>query len=308
MLSRIFSRPYRAAWTAAIVILLLVAALAFPPLRAIANDFLGLFRVQQFTVVQVNPAGLPEQLGTSGTLESIFTKDLQIETNGEPQAAADRSEASVAAGIDVRLPLRAGGEPQITVNPGGKITFDVDLQLARAVLQEIGRSDLELPDNLDGAVIQVDVPVSVSAQFGACQPDLEEARREGFDPDDPGAPFGRGCTTLIQMPSPVVTAPPNLDLDRLAQVFLQVLGMSEQDAAHFAATVDWTTTLVLPVPAYGTSYQDVLVDGVSGTIIQHELEDHPSQYLLLWVKDDIVYALTGSGSEVTALQIAGSME
>ncbi len=68
MRQKIFAPRYRPAWVALGVILVLAVALAFPPVQAIANSFLGLFRVQQFSVVQINPGNLPEQLGSSSQL------------------------------------------------------------------------------------------------------------------------------------------------------------------------------------------------------------------------------------------------
>ena len=79
------------------------------------------------------------------------------------------------------------------------------------------------------------------------------------------------CTTLTQMPSPSISAPPGLDIPKISGAFLQVLGMSPEEAAQIAQTVDWTTTLVIPIPRYGTSYQEVVVDGLEGTLISQNL-------------------------------------
>ena len=72
--------------------------------------------------------------------------------------------------------------------------------------------------------------------------------------------------------------------------------------------MDWTTTLVIPIPRYGTRYQDVLVDGVNGTLIQHDAADYTAQYLLVWVKDGMLYALTGPGTTNEALEIGNSLK
>jgi hypothetical protein len=86
------------------------------------------------------------------------------------------------------------------------------------------------------------------------------------------------------------------------------MGMTPEEAAHFAQNVDWTTTLVVPIPRYGTTYRDVLVDGVNATLIEQNMEDHARQYMLMWVKDGIVYALTGPGSGTRGLRIAESLQ
>jgi len=307
MLQKLFAPPYRTAWVALGVVIVLAVALAFPPVQAIANSFLGLFRVQQFTVVQVNPGNLPEQLGSASQLETMLTNDIQVEELGEPQTVASAAEASELAGIPVRLPARLADGAEITVMPGARVVFNVDMAHIRAVLAQIGQEDLLLPEELDGATVTVEIPNAVTTTFGDCKfsPDQMPA---DYDPDNPKIPRRSKCTALTQMISPQVNAPPGLDIAQIGQAFLQVMGMSPEDAAHFAENIDWATTLVIPIPRYGTSYQDVTIDGVTGTLIMQDLPDHTDQYMLLWVKDNIIYALTGPGNANAALRIAESLE
>jgi hypothetical protein len=85
------------------------------------------------------------------------------------------------------------------------------------------------------------------------------------------------------------------------------MGWSPEEAAQFSQTVDWTTTLVIPIPRYGTSYDEVVVDGVDGILILQDENSQSGNYVLVWVKEDILYALTGPGNESSALQIANSL-
>lgn len=308
MRNKIFAPRYRLAWAAMALILVLAVALLFPPVQAIANSFLGLFRVQQFTVVQVNPENLPEGLGSSAQLETMFTNNVQIQEQGETQQVSSREEASQLAGMAVRLPAGMRNQPILKVMPGAEITFEIDLQLAQAVLNEIGRSDIQLPDSLDGATVRVNLQSAIIAMYGDCEFNPEQARQEGYDPDNPRLPRLPDCTTFVQMPSPVISAPPSLDLQKIGEAYLQMLGMSAEEAAQFAQTVDWTTTLVIPIPRHGTTYKEVLVDGVNGTFILQNAQDYPDQYLLIWVKDGILYALTGPGNGNSALRVANSLK
>ncbi len=308
MRNKLFAPRYRPAWVGLALVLILAVALLFPPVQAIANSFLGLFRVQRFTVVQVNPGNLPEQLGSSAQLETMFTNNVHVEQQGEPQTVASPEEASQLTGTSVRLPVGMKDEPNLKVMPGAEITFDIDLQLTRAILEEIGRSDIQLPDNLDGARVQVSVDRAVTALYGNCDFDPEQARRQGYDPDDQSLPRLPNCTTFVQVPSPVISAPPGLDIQKIGEAFLQVMGMSAEEAAQFAQTVDWTTTLVIPIPRNGTTYKEVPVDGVMGTLITQGQEDLSDQYLLIWVKDGILYSLAGAGEGNSALRIANSLK
>jgi hypothetical protein len=307
MFQRIFAKPYRPAWIGLGIVAILAIALAFPPVQAIANSFLGLFRVQQISVVQINPGDLPEQLGSSSQFEYLIANDVQIDEIGEPVVISDAAEASDLAGIPVRLPAGLEGLSELVVQPGTRVSMQVDLQKVRTLLAEVGREDIILPDALDGALVELELPRPVTASYGECEFDSEAAREAGIDPDDPGQRM-LNCTTLVQMQSPEITAPPGLDVAGLGEAFLVVMGMPEEDAEHFSQQIDWTTTLVLPIPRYGTEYRDVNVDGVNGTLIQQSLEEHAPQYLLIWVREGVVYALTGSGKISTALDIGNSLE
>lgn len=81
--------------------------------------------------------------------------------------------------------------------------------------------------------------------------------------------------------------------------------MKSSQATRFSQNIDWTTTLVVPIPSTEATYKEVLVDGVSGTIIEGRQHN---EVVLMWVKHDIVYALIGTGMSDTLLSIAGTLE
>jgi hypothetical protein len=292
----------RPAWITLAVIALLVGSLAFAPARAIANTFLGLFRVEQVRVVEISVQNMPGQLGSSSQFEYIMSNDVHIQEHGEPQEVSSPEEASALAGIPIRLPTQIEGQETLEVLPGGDVTFNVDLEQIRTVLRDIGRADIELPDSLDGATVFVDIQAGVQAKYGECEFDLEEHLKSHQ------TARGLDCTTFLQIPSPTVSAPPGLDIVQIGEAFLQVTGMSPEEAADFARSVDWTTTLVIPVPRYGSEHEEVQVDGVTGTLIQQYGYKMDDGYLLIWVKDGILYALSGPGDSTAALEIASSLK
>jgi hypothetical protein len=306
MWKKIFSRRYRPAWAVLVVLVVLALALSIPSVGAIANSFLGLFRVQQVTVVQVNPGNIPQQLGSSSELESLMSQDVQVQKQGEVQSASSAAEASQLAGISVRLPSTAQGQAAILVQPASHITFKIEAKRIQAILDEIGHSEINVPAQLDGSTVEVDVPAATAALYGPCQQELAAAQQQGFKPEQAEGPRRSDCTTLVQLTSPTVSTPPGLDIKQIGQAFLEVLGMTPDEAAHFSQNIDWATTLVVPIPRYGTSYQDVTVDGVNGTFIQQD--NRGNEYLLMWVKDGIVYALTGPGDLQTALALGNSLK
>ena len=303
MWSKFTSRISRPAWVGLALVAVLAISLAFPPVQAIANSFLKLFRVQQVQVVPVDTERLAGEMKQAARLEGLFSQSVEVEEGGEPIEVSSAEEASARLGMPVRLPAALQEKPEIFVQPGGRVTFTVDLELMRAVMQEMNRGDVSLPDSLDGAVIKLEMPAGVVALYGDCQVD----ERQMHDPDGPPEIEIPDCTSFFQMPSPSVDAPPDLNVTQMGEIYLQVLGMTPEEAARFSSNVDWTSTFVVPVPRYGADYKEVQVDGVTGTLI--ETSRYGGQtFLLLWVKDGVVYALGGPGRADDALQIAASLK
>lgn len=302
MYQKIFSKRMRPVWAGILVIAMLALAFAFPPVRAIANNFLGLFRVERITVVPVDEDQLSDRLQSSNQLENLFSENVNYAGGGEIQPVKDAQEASSLANIPVRLPVKADAPSQLLVQPGGSVSMVIDVRQLRGILEEVGQENVTLSDTLDGETISVDIPNLVMALYGECS-DLAAG-----DPDEIPSYYNSDCVQLMQMQSPTVNAPPDLDINQLGNAFLQILGMDPDEAAQFSAAVDWTSTLVLPVPRSNTTYQDVTVDGVPGTlIIQGNLKD-PYHYMLVWVKDGVIYGLSGNDNPENALELANSMQ
>jgi hypothetical protein len=303
MFKRWFAYPVVRFASATLLIVALI--LAFPGTRALAGELLNLFRVQQVAVVPVDFTGL-EQLTGDGVLGNQFTELLSNSVDmpqepGEPVAAADAAQASQLAGFNVRVP--AGSSPsQIYVTDGAAFTMTVDRAKAQALLDEAGRGDLILPESVDGADISVNIPSAVSVAYGTCpKPEADSSEVEDQRYPD--------CVILAQIPSPSVSAPADLDINRLAQIGLEFTGMSPEEAAAFTSTVDWTSTLVVPIPSNAATYEQVPVDDVTGTLIQRRSrEGEPSTFALLWVKDGIIYAISGRGGNAEqAIEMANSL-
>jgi hypothetical protein len=167
-----------------------------------------------------------------------------------------------------------------------------------------GRDDLTLPEELDQALIQVDIPTLVSATYGGCWDD---------DPENnsPGGKWDENCMAFLQAPSPVVTSPSNVNPSVLAAIGIQILGVSSEEAEAFSQAADWTTTLVLPIPRGNVDYEEVTVDGVQGHLLRSNEggnPDYPEGYTLLWFKDGIVYAINGNSNVDLAYELVAQLE
>lgn len=304
MLNRMFARRMRPVWVGVSLIAAIVLALSFAPVRAWAGQFLGLFRVQQVTVLPIDTTRLSALTGDEALgrrLGQLFSDSVTITKDPtEPQVAADAAEASQLAGFTVRLPNQPAATPQLTVQGGTAFEFILSRERAQALLDESGYNQLQLPASLDNALIQVDIPTGVTAAYGNCPKSENEA-------GSPGRRFA-SCVLFVQIPSPTINTPPDLDVNQLAEIGLQLTGMTAEQAHEYSQTVDWTSTLVVPIPRNGATYEKVAVDGVTGYLIQRPSDDAP-QYALIWVKDGIIYTIGGLGNDASAaLALANTLK
>jgi anti-sigma factor RsiW len=307
MFSSIFSSKFRSVWIGLVVVVLLVGVFSFPSVRASAVQFLGIFRVQQVTVLPIDTSSLTNLTGNQALgqqlgqmVSSAVTVDKQP---GNTQAAADAAQASSLAGFNVRLPATAPSQPQLVVQDGSAFHMVIDRARAQSFLNEAGLTNMVLPASVDGAKISVEIPSGITAAYGTC-PTADTTRQLGSGSAGRRYP---DCVMLFEIPSPTVNAPQGLDVASLVKLGLQATGMTPEQAAAYAASIDWTSTLVIPIPNNAATYQQVQVDGVTGTLIQRPADDAP-QYVLVWVKDGVIYAISALGTDsTTAINMANAM-
>ena len=304
LLHRWFGRRRISAWGVPAILILIVGSLSFVVPGAWADKLFALFRVSRITVVPVDSNRIRNAEGglLGRQISQLLADDIAyISEPGKPQDVATAERASQLAGLTVRLPGLRTDAPKLSVE--GENAFQMTLNRARlqSILDESGYTDVQLPADLDGARITVDIPQAVQAIYGNCPkigPHL--AARTPAD--------WRDCVALAQIRTPSVIAPADLNIAQLAKIGLQLTGMTAEEAQAFSQNVDWTSTLVIPIPREAASFQKVRVDGVTGTLIsQKAVEDRPEGYTLLWLKNGIIYSLTGFGDATQAVRLADSL-
>lgn len=276
-LRQMFGRKYALSGLGAI--LLLLVAFSLPPVRAAASDFLGLFRVQKFAPVSVSPQQLAllEEMADQGLHPGTLE---MIEEPGPPQTVASPAEAEALAGQTVRTPAALDPPDTVRVTDGGDGRLTIDLENARRILERVEVDPQLLPDSLDGQTISVTM-----------YPGVEQQWADG--------------TLLMQTASPEVNYPADVDPTVIGKALLQVLGMAPGEAQRLAQNIDWTSTLLLPVPQDLATFREAQVDGTSGLALSSvEGRGHS----LIWQKDGSVYMLVGEGSLRELVRIADSLE
>jgi len=233
-----------------------------------------------------------------------------VTTDEKEMDASSQDAASKLTGFPVKVLSSRQDSPNFRVSGAHAFHMTVDRARLQEVLDEAGRTDLILPANLDGAQVSVQVPRSVEVSYGNCSANRKSRHQEpspdsATDANPPSTPSD--CLALIQAPSPTVNMPAELNLQQLAETALQLAGMTPVQARKFCQTIDWKSTLVLPIPKSVSSYEPVSINGIQGTLMHLPGRNRPS-YALIWVDDGIIYGLVGWGDPNMAVQLASSLD
>jgi hypothetical protein len=313
---KIFSKQnLRPVWVTVAVIAALAAALTFQPVQALAASFLSLFRVQQVVILPINSnniQSLQNNQDVSKAISQLFSDSVDVTRKATPpQQVADAATASQLAGFEVRQWKDSTLSSVITVSSGQAFTFTVNRDRAQKILTAMGNKDLTLPKDIDGAKIAVDIPAGASIAYGDCPTRRSDKQPSSAEAQPAATPTATPeCLVLLQNPSPTVNAPSSIDPSQLAAIGLQALGMSADQAKSFSQKVDWSTTLVIPVPTGEVTYQDVQVDGANGYLLAPVSGTGPAnaRYSVVWVKNGIIYSVAGTGDPAQGLALANDLQ
>jgi putative zinc finger protein len=307
-LTRIFAPRWRFAWAASLAAVILAGSLAFPSARSFAQRLLATLRIEKVQTVTLDFASMDSSSNRKlqQGLGQMISDNVVVTTDEKEMDASSQDAASKLTGFPVKLLSSRQDSPSFRVAGAHAFHMTVDRARLQEVLDEAGRTDLILPANLDGAQVSVQVPRSVEVSYGNCSANRKSRHGEPqADSADANPPSD--CLALIQAPSPTVNMPAELDLQQLAETALQLAGMTPVQARKFCQTIDWRSTLVLPIPRGVTSYEPVSINGIQGTLMRFPSKNRPS-YALIWVDDGIIYGLVGWGDPNMAVQLASSLD
>lgn len=264
----------------ALLTILLAASFAFAPVRAAASDFLGLFRVQKFAAISISPEQIAilQEVAESGMVPGELTV---YDAPEQITAVSSIQEAERMTGLaPVRTVANRGAPAEIYVTEGGAGEFVIDLESARAIMEMVGADPLLLPDAIDQQAVNIILYAGVQQMWA-----------DG--------------TMLLQTDSPSVDYPAGVDPTALGEALLQLLGLSADEASRLAQQIDWTSTLLLPIPTDIGTFNEVTVDGVSGLYLS-PLDG--GEGMLLWQKNGRIYALSASGNMADLLNLASQLD
>ena len=302
ILARLFAPRWRPVWAGVALGAFLLLSLAFPSGRGLAQRILATLRVERVQPVRFDTSSFDENRPLQRMLGQLISDKVVVITDEKSQTAPTLSDASQLAGFHVRVFHGLTDAPQFNVEGQHAFRTTIDRARLQDILDQSGRPDLLLPATIDGETISFQVPRGVRVQYGECSKRVTE----GKDRAD-NSPQVFNCTILLEQPSPVVNVPASLNLEQLAEIGLQIAGMSAVQAREFCQTVDWKSTLVLPIPPFVRSYETVTVDGVQGTLMTPANGRGPGS-VVIWVKDGIIYCMAGPGGPSDAIALANSLD
>jgi hypothetical protein len=320
-INRLFAPRWRPVWGLATAAVAIAVLLGVGPVRLLAQRVLAMLRVQKIAVVSIDPSTLMSGSEPDSRpyklINQFFADNVVVTTDpGKPEVVPTVTKAAQLAGYPIRTIGSLGAPQRVEVNGETAFQMTVDRGRVEALLDEIGRSDIQIPEAANGALVAVHIPKIVFSMYGDCPvrhrsgdsnhqsraDELAERKMERMADTK-----NTNCTYLVQAPSPTVSVPPELNMSEIAEAALELVGMSQGEAHSFCQTVDWSSTLVVPVPRNSSSYENVSVDGVEGTLITETLPQG-NRYSLLWIKNGVIHSLMGHGSSSDALTLAASLK
>jgi len=297
--SPIWRKPAAVALSVAAVFLM---ALSFPAVRAVAQQFLDLFRVQRFVAISADPDRLKqiERIANEGfDLKSLLSRNVKVvKEPGQLQLVDSVAAAEQLTGLSIQLPATLPSEvvqEQMLVGGEGALEFTADTALLQEVLDALDLRDVLVPQPLNGAVVKVRMPPRVITNY----------RRAGM-----------ARATLLQAASPEISLPQGVHLPEIVEIALRILGMSLDEARQYAYSIDWHGTLLVPVPADVASFREVEVGTSQGLLIElngQRKRDSSGRVrpeegsMVLWSDGGKVYSLSGTINKRDLLQMASAI-
>ena len=312
MMVESFSKRWRPYFAGAAVIAVAAVGLSLPAGQTLVGRIFKSLRVQKVQAVNVDLSSFTDPNANPALHQMVaqmISDKVVVTVNEQDQPASDVSAATQLAGFPVQLLGSRKDAPKLVVSGAHGVNLTVDRARLQAIFTEAGHPDLVVPQSLDGAAVSVQIPRAVQVQYGTCP--TPTTATNAIASNVTGSPAVStqfsDCVRLREGSSPTVNIPSGLDVEHLAEIGLEVAGMSSTQSHDFLQTVDWKSTLSMTVPRFLRSYQGVKVNGAPGTLLTLAGRRGPG-YTLIWVKNGIDYSLVGFGDSSEAIDLASSLK
>jgi hypothetical protein len=271
---RLFSKKWlrsRYSWLA-IAAVFLVVFISLPATNVLADQFLSLFRVQQFQPVSIDSQQSAGTLFT--TLQNIGDLQAQQHSSSGNRQNLTQAQAEKILGYHVLLPshLPAGvsNTQDITVVGGDQVTYTFNTAKAKAYLVKNGQSSVTIPANLNGASYTITIAPSVDVSYSSCPQNKEGCKQ----------PF-----SIHEVAGPSVQSNGDASITQLRDFLLSLPGLSPSARELLKDLDEKTGTIPVPIPPQASAEQTTL-RGTSGLLLKSN-----NMSAAIWETQGIVYTL-----------------
>ena len=296
----------------ALGLVVIAGVVSVPGGRDLLARFFRSLRMQKVQAVNVNLSAFTDPNANPALhqlIAQMVSDEVVVAANEPDQPAANAAAAAQLSGFDVSLVGDRKDPPKFVVT--GRHAFDMTLNRDRlqSVFNQAGHPEISVPQALDGAPLKVEIPRAVEIQYGHCPTPTSASQNvaNNISGPSPSSTEYSDCVRLREGPNPMVSVPPGVDVEKLAEIGLETAGMNPTQVREFLHTVNWQSTLVMAVPRFLRSYEAVKVEGAKGTLLSMAGRRGPG-YALIWAKDGRGYLLTGFGDSSHAVDLAGSVK
>jgi hypothetical protein len=231
-----------------------------------------------------------------------------VATRADPNEAAPSPEAAAkTAGFRPRL-LGGRSEPlTITVLGEQHVEGAVNPRQLERLLVQAGNGRAAVPRALDGARVAFAAARGVRVQYGNCPAPAANTIQGQINGPPPPSADNASCVAVSEVPIASVTIPAGLDTASIMELALEVAGMSPNQSRDFRRLFPWPAAAVISPPRGARSYELARVGDTDAMLVITGGRRGPT-YALVWVRDGIVFTLTGYGSSADAVPLAKSLE
>ena len=276
-------KVWRPILVGALILALFVGVYSFAPTRTIARQLLSIFRVRKFAVIEINPDEAQiEEIGRA-LEDNLFITEPEVIVDEPVVSVASIEEARELAGFDVRVPgyIPDDETPRFSVKGHSEYAFRFTREGLEMFLELAGMDPNRVPDGLDEGVVTIAMPAVVEMRTSRL--------------------------SITQAWNPTIEYPEGIDTSLFGEAGLRLFGLSPRKAKRISKSIDWTNTLVLPVPADVADFSEIEVAGEDAVLVRPRHRDDYNRPTLFLEKDDVIYVIAGRHSLDQIIQIAVSM-
>jgi hypothetical protein len=284
----------RKALVAAVAIVGVVSLFTIPAVRASAQAFLDMFRVVNFVAIPVERERVERLRSEQLDLPHLIGEQVTVLTDSGPPLPVTSVEAAAAAsGTDVRIPSSLPPESMvrsIKVSGSRALRVTASTDHLRRLLESLSINDVDVPPALEGKTATIQVPPVIEIMYDR----------------------GERYFVLLQARSPMVSLPAGIDLPRLGEIGLRILGLDAAEAQRMASDIDWHSTVLVPVPYDATSLNHVQVGDARALAIDAPVRRAADGRIegarrIIWSSGGRVFAVEGNVAMNDLLEVANSV-